>query len=82
MASENALGKEVIACNKQFRQQCFSTLSQWENVILATFNLLSANAFSLVMSENLSFGKGLRRIYNLLFGKMLWIYNLEMTYLP
>ena len=29
-------------------------------VILATFNMLSANAFNLVMSKNLSFGEGLR----------------------
>ena len=37
----------------------FSILSQREIVTLTTFNLSSANAFTLVMSKNLSFGKGL-----------------------
>ena len=37
----------------------FSTLSKKEYVILATFNLSSANAFKLVTSKILSFGKGL-----------------------
>ena len=37
----------------------FSTLSQRKIVTLAKFNFLSANAFNLVMSEYLSFGKGL-----------------------
>ena len=37
----------------------FSTLSKREMVILATFNFLSANAFSLVTSRILSLGKGL-----------------------
>ena len=38
----------------------FSALSKRKIVILATFNLSSANAFNLVMSKNLSFGKGFR----------------------
>ena len=37
----------------------FSTPSQREIVILEMFNLLYINAFNLVMSKNLSFGKGL-----------------------
>ena len=37
----------------------FSSLPQREIVILATLNFSSASAFSLVMSKNLSFGKGL-----------------------
>ena len=36
-----------------------SNLSKGEIVILATFNLLSANAFNLVTSKILSFAKGL-----------------------
>ena len=38
--------------------QVFSTLSKGEIIILATFNLSSANAFSLVSSKSLLFGKG------------------------
>ena len=37
----------------------FSTLSKEEIIILVTFNLSSANAFNLVLSKILSFGKGL-----------------------
>ena len=37
----------------------FSALSKRKIVILATFNLFSANAFNLVTSKNLPFGKGL-----------------------
>ena len=37
----------------------FSVLSQRKIVILANFNLSSANAFNLVMCKNLSFGKGI-----------------------
>ena len=37
----------------------FSTLSKREIVILVTFNLSSADAFNLVMSKILLFGKGL-----------------------
>ena len=36
-----------------------STLSKREIVIIVTLNLLSAIAFNLVASKNLSFGKGL-----------------------
>ena len=39
--------------------QSFLLLSKREIVILVTFNLLSANAFSLVISRILLFGKGL-----------------------
>ena len=37
----------------------FSALSKRNIEILATFNFSSANAFNLVTSKNLSFGKGL-----------------------
>ena len=36
----------------------FSTLSKREIIITATFTLLSANAFNLVLSINLMFDKG------------------------
>ena len=62
---EEGLGKH---CGK--RKKCwqptfssftleFSNLSKREIFILAMFNMLSANAFSLVTSESFSFGKGL-----------------------
>ena len=52
------MGKEENAGNQHFLlfPTVFSTLSQREIVILAIFNLSSANAFNLVMS-NLPFGK-------------------------
>ena len=61
-ALENTVGKEENAGNQHFLlfPQCFQLLSQREIVILATFNLSTANAFDLVMSKNLSFGKGLK----------------------
>ena len=40
----------------------FSTLSKRAIVILATHDLSSANAFNLVPSKSLSFGKGLRSL--------------------
>ena len=60
-ALENTVGKEENAGNQHFLlfPQCFLFLSQREIVILEMFNLSSANAFNLVMSKNLSFGKGL-----------------------
>ena len=39
--------------------QCFLLYHKEKYIILATFNLSSANAFNLVMSKNLSFSKGL-----------------------
>ena len=42
----------------------FSTLSRREIIILAAFNLLSANGFCLVMSKILLFGKGLNKFYH------------------
>ena len=41
-----------------FSHSVFYSITR-EIVILATFNLLSANAFNLVMAKNLSFGKEL-----------------------
>ena len=41
----------------------FSTLSRREIIILATFDLSSANALNLVSSKTLSFGKELKRKY-------------------
>ena len=38
----------------------FSTLSKGEIVILATFNFSSRNAFNLVTSKIVSFGRGLK----------------------
>ena len=59
-ALENTVGKEENAGNQHFLlfPTVFSSLPQREIVILATFNLWSANAFNFVMSKNLSFGKG------------------------
>ena len=61
-ALESTVGKEDDAGKQHFLlfPQCFPTLSQSEIVILAMFNLSSANAFNLVMSKNLFFGKGLK----------------------
>ena len=42
----------------------FSALSRREVIILAMFNLSSANAFNLVISKVLLFGKGLRKQQN------------------
>ena len=50
---QNTVGKEEHAGYQ------FSTLSEREFVIIARLNLSSANASNLVMSKNLSFGKGL-----------------------
>ena len=60
---ENTVGKGENAGNQHFLlfPQCF-LLYQRAIVILATFNLLSANAFNFVSSEILLFGKGLKTI--------------------
>ena len=59
-ALENTVGKGENAGNQHFLlfPQCF-LLNQREIVSLAAFNLSSANAFSLVTSKILSFGKEL-----------------------
>ena len=61
-ALENTVVKEENAGIHHFLHfpQGFLLLSQREIVILAMYNLSSANAFNLVMSRNLSFGKGSR----------------------
>ena len=41
----------------------FSGLSERKIIILATLILLLANAFNLIMSKNLWFGKGLKTIH-------------------
>ena len=59
---ENTVGKEENAGNQHFFfsfPTVFSTRSQGETVILAMFNLLSANTFNLVKSNILLFGKEL-----------------------
>ena len=59
-ALENTVGKGENAGNQHFLlfPQCF-LLYQREILMLATFNFLSANAFNLVKSKILLFGKGL-----------------------
>ena len=58
-ALENTVGKGEIAGKLAFPPftTVFSTLSKREIVILATFNFSSANAFNLVTSKILVFGK-------------------------
>ena len=59
-ALENTVGMEENAGNQHFPLfPVFSTLSQGEIITLVMDNLLSANAFHLVISKNLSFGKRL-----------------------
>ena len=60
-ALENNEGKGENAANQHFLlfPPVFPTMSKREIIILATFNLSSANAFNLVMSKNLLFGKEL-----------------------
>ena len=55
------MGKGENAVNQHFLlfPQCFLTLSKKEIIILATFNFSSANAFNLVTSKILLFGKEL-----------------------
>ena len=62
MALENTVGKEENAVNQHFLffPHYFATLSKRETIILAMFNLLSANAFNSVLSKILLFGKGLK----------------------
>ena len=59
-ALENTGEKGENAGNQHFLlfPPVFSALSKRKIVILATFNLLSANDFNLVKSKNLLFGKG------------------------
>ena len=58
---ENTVGKGENAGNQHFLLfPLFSTLSEREIIILATFNLLSVNAFNLVTSKNCLFGKGFK----------------------
>ena len=59
MALENNVGKGENAGNQHLLLFRHCTLSKREILILATFNLSSANAFNLVTSKILSFGKGL-----------------------
>ena len=56
---ENTVGKEENAGDQHFLSfpTVFSVLPQREIVIVATFNLLYANAFNLIMSKNLLFCK-------------------------
>ena len=65
-ALENTVGKGENAGIQHFLLllTVFSTLSYREIAILATFNLSSANAFNLVMSKILLFGKELRKNSN------------------
>ena len=57
---ENTMGTEENAGPSIFSfPTVFSTLSKREILILATFDLSSANAFKLVKSKILSNGKGL-----------------------
>ena len=59
---ENIVGKEklLVQAISPFPTM-FSTLSKTEIIIFVTFNLLSANAFSLVLSKILLAGNGLRK---------------------
>ena len=52
-ALENTVGKQENSGNQHFLlfQKRFSTLSRREIIILAMFNLFSANAFSLDQSK-------------------------------
>ena len=61
MAFENTEGKEENAWLPAFSPflTVFSTLSNTEILILAAFNLSSANALNLLQSRKLSFDKGL-----------------------
>ena len=61
-AFKNTVKKGENADNLHFLlfPQCFLLYQKRENVTLASFHFSSANAFNLVMSKNLSFGKGLR----------------------
>ena len=52
-----------------------STLSKTEIIILATFNLSSANAFDLDQSRNLLFGKELTQYHTMLRFDVLQIYS-------
>ena len=58
-ALENTVGKGENAGNQHFLlfPQCFLLLSKREIIILAMFHLSSANAFTLVTSTILSFGR-------------------------
>ena len=60
-ALENTVGKGENAGNQHFLlfPTVFSTLSKREIIILANYNLSSANAFNLVKSKTLSFGNGI-----------------------
>ena len=62
--TQSRLLKTLI--KKTLENTVFYTLSQREIIILAKFNLSSANAFNLVMSKNLLFRKELRN-HNLHF---------------
>ena len=79
---EEAFGKH---CGK--RRKCwkpafspfptvFSTLEQSKIIILTMFNLSSANAFTMVTSKSLSFGKGLIRVVKT------WNHVVKMVTLP
>ena len=61
MALKNTVEKGENAGNQHFLlfPQCFLLLSKRGMLILATFILLSANAFNLVTSNFLLYGKGL-----------------------
>ena len=60
-ALENTVGKAENAGDQHFLlfPTVLSALSERKIVILVTYSFSSENAFNLVMSKNLSFGKGL-----------------------
>ena len=51
------LKKKALENTVEKGENVFSTISKTVIIILATFNLPSANAFNLVMPKILSFGK-------------------------
>ena len=79
---ENTEGKGENAGNQHFLlfSTVFSTLSKRENVILATFKLSSANAFNLVMSKILFFGKGLMGFHEALNCFLVLIFISSLLY--
>ena len=65
-ALENTVVRGENAGNQHFLPlPVFPSLSKRNIVISATFNLSSGNTFNLVMSKNLSFGKGWMFKYDL-----------------
>ena len=64
MSFENMVGKGENAGYQHFLlfPQCFLFQTKKKNIILATFNLLSANGLNLVWSKILSSGKELKTL--------------------